>query len=135
MNRRALVGWEKVLGVEHLVSLCESPLAYDAVQKAKYWVKSCQANHPKCASDGLFTLPTRVLDLGTRTDSLDLYLVQTEVVLSHCWGTIPTLKTTSATLAKRLAAFSNFRMPLTLLVGWVISILGPTQDDPNDWGK
>ncbi|KAJ6444515.1 heterokaryon incompatibility protein [Purpureocillium lavendulum] len=58
------------------------------------WLDNCRKNHPLCQADiKSATMPTRVIDVGTRDDRSQLRLVSTEhmpcepyIALSYCWG-------------------------------------------------
>jgi hypothetical protein len=124
-----------------------SPLADDTVEKINGWIATCQAGHPKCSSEGIFNLPLRLLDVGIGTGSKSLHLTVLQsaqgryVALSHCWGTTPTLKTTSGTFEDGLAAIRYAALPQTFrdavdVTRWLgyrylwIDSLCIIQDDP-----
>ena len=60
------------------------------------WVRRCVKEHPICNLDKTsdYTLPTRLLDLGDRSEPLLIRLTETKtleqdsryITLSHCWG-------------------------------------------------
>lgn len=101
--------------------------------------------------DGPKLLPTRVLDVGPFDGSLDPSLCVFEkptfgfwVALSHCWGTIPLLRTTTKTIGEHIKGISITSLPpsfrdaviITRRLGirylWIDSLC-IIQDDSEDW--
>jgi hypothetical protein len=88
---------------------------------ASMWLQRCLETHPNCNTDRIEapTLPTRVIDVGPPDGSRPPFLFLTNnsrgvyVTLSHCWGRIPFITTSSATLAAREAAIPLRDMPKT----------------------
>lgn len=83
------------------------PMTHDrsrVVQLIKNWMEDCQLRHPSCRAPLTAPLPTRVIDVGSSSETVCLH-ISTEgesgsyVALSHCWGGHIPLATTKATLA------------------------------------
>jgi hypothetical protein len=125
---------------------------------ARGWIKSCIETHTCCMSneveDGMAVqpaLPTRILDLGLPA-SQGIRLLETEghhaeyVTLSHCWGLLQPLTTTSANVKRHLSAIPFQSMPLlfqdaitaTRELGfrylWIDSLC-IIQDSKEDWER
>ncbi|KAF2118807.1 heterokaryon incompatibility protein-domain-containing protein [Lophiotrema nucula] len=64
----------------------------DSFQNAKLMIEHCEKEHPKCRREAsnTYRLPTRVVDVGSATQSPFLKETQTDagkwVTLSYCWG-------------------------------------------------
>ena len=115
----------------------------------KKWIKTCNDGHEHCQQELLLQkLPTRVLEI---TDSGQIRLRVTKeheegryACLSHCWGGLPTLRTTKATYMRHqdniswtiLPATFKDAVDLTRLLGlrflWIDSLC-IIQDDTDDW--
>ncbi|KAE8443499.1 hypothetical protein EG329_001811 [Mollisiaceae sp. DMI_Dod_QoI] len=128
---------------------------------ANRWLHACSRYHKRCLqeqppsqfpTDG-YRLPTRLIDIGTRTplqprlrDSLDLPQDSSYLTLSHCWG---------AFLPKRLLSTNIHAMKQSLILSelsrtfqdammvtrqlgmryiWIDSLC-IIQDSPEDWQK
>lgn len=83
----------------HIPGDTASDASFDRVQE---WIQDCVQNHSKCGPGPQSRLPSRVLDLATSNNSIKLHEVEgsigSYICLSHCWGAIPTIVTTTETL-------------------------------------
>ncbi|KAL1836822.1 hypothetical protein VTJ49DRAFT_4623 [Mycothermus thermophilus] len=75
------------------------------VDLIKHWIEDCQLRHPSCQVRPTAVLPARVIDVGTSSETVSLYIsaegeTGSYVALSHCWGGHTPLATTKATLAE-----------------------------------
>lgn len=120
----------------------------EALQTALEWIEECVEAHDYCQSPDKPTLPTRVIDVGLNDGVIKL--VETHgkkaryVCLSHCWGLVPIITTTRATLNDRKKAISSQELSntfrdailLTRRLGvdfiWIDSLC-IVQDDLEDW--
>lgn len=65
------------------------------VEILRRWLSDCDENHPSCSSARRFSLPTRVIDVGTgHSPAMKLYETQPDdnlryIALSHPWGPSP----------------------------------------------
>src|SRR5437762_6223654 len=120
----------------------------DCVELARRWITECQESHPRCRQSRSNPLPTRVIDV--RSEGKDPRLVETlggagqYATLSHCWGKVPLLTTTLATLDDRLRDIPLNLLPQTfrdavlltrkfkLQYLWIDSLC-IIQDSRSDW--
>ncbi|KAH6838616.1 hypothetical protein B0I37DRAFT_400223 [Chaetomium sp. MPI-CAGE-AT-0009] len=115
---------------------------------AKRFLEECTTNHTDCQFR-LGKLPTRVIRIPS-TGEPHLYVSKGEkaryMALSHCWGGISPLTTTTATLSQRLREIPFADLPKTfqdavtitrsLGVGYLwIDSLCIIQDDRDDWAR
>jgi len=99
------------------------------IDLANSWSADCLLKHRECSENATAKLPTRVLDLGCKSEETDLYLfVPAEitghskssdtryVALSYCWGTIDSsfVTTTSANLHERKNKIAYSSLPKTI---------------------
>ncbi|KAB2107212.1 hypothetical protein AG0111_0g3699 [Alternaria gaisen] len=115
---------------------------------AKRWLSTCQNGHQRCDEKFDEAGPSRLIDL--RGDVIKLVLAPEEstqgsyVALSHCWGGVQPLQTTSETLASFQVEIPVHRLPPTFSDAiYVARALGFThiwidslcivQDDKLDW--
>ncbi|KAK7928250.1 hypothetical protein PG985_005248 [Apiospora marii] len=96
-----------------------------AFTAAKAWLKECQGGHPECGTcDEHPRLPTRVLDVGSMSDSpedspsLRLHIPSEDqrgeyLALSYCWGGEQTFVTTTQTLETMKNGFPTSEIPQT----------------------
>jgi hypothetical protein len=116
------------------------------------WLSERMSKHSECSSDNhpLSRLPSRIIDVGSENEEPHLHISQGEcapyVTLSHCWGGVPTLTTTTNTLEDRkqkiaLSTFpKTYRDAITITRGLAIKYLWIdslciVQDGKNDWEK
>ncbi|WYZ39916.1 hypothetical protein EsH8_IV_000257 [Colletotrichum jinshuiense] len=126
----------------------DSTMSQDAFDTARFWLRECLENHPKCHND-VGTLPKRVIDVGTALENkAALYVTKGErkpyVALSHCWGGNIPCKMTTNTLKDYQVALPMDELPqnfkdaiaLTRELGiqslWV-DALCIIQDSAEDW--
>lgn len=94
---------------------------------AKQWLQECASSHSSCPRPAETELPTRVLDVGPADGSKPPVLCatygkhDTYVALSHCWGRVAPLTTTTKTLEDRLACISMPSLPKTFQEAVVIA--------------
>lgn len=119
----------------------------DAIPVLKSWIDECLTSHPAC-KDVTRSLPTWVLDVSNNQVSLFISGNQRSpyAALSHCWGKVPLIQTTSSTLHDRISGIpwddlsSTFQdaMTTTRLLGlkylWMDSLC-ILQDDQLDWSR
>lgn len=113
------------------------------------WFDDCLKNHKYCPCPDDPILPTRVLDVGTRTSN-NIKLVETigmtgqYICLSYCWGTSDFLKTTRETVADHKKGIALNKLPQVfqdaIRVSWALKIrylwidaLCIIQKDEEDW--
>ncbi|PMD36898.1 HET-domain-containing protein, partial [Hyaloscypha variabilis F] len=91
--------WSIIGPKTHIPGDTASDASFDRVQE---WIQDCVQHHSKCGPGPQTRLPSRVLDLGTSNNSIKLYETEASIgsyiCLSHCWGAIPTIVTTTETL-------------------------------------
>ncbi|KAK7981553.1 hypothetical protein PG988_003791 [Apiospora saccharicola] len=93
-----------------------------AAAAAKAWLRECQENHPECRARGEHPrLPTRILDVGSMSDSQWIRLripVEDQrgeyLALSYCWGGEQPFTTTTQTLETMKDGFPASELPPTL---------------------
>ncbi|KAN0084701.1 Heterokaryon incompatibility protein (HET) domain containing protein [Elaphomyces granulatus] len=114
------------------------------------WLGYCQENHPKCSKGALQPLPTRVIDVKDDGSVPSLLLTDGQrgqyLALSHCWGSSPSLLTTTANIQKHLVQISIAELPrnfqdavtVTRRLGfrylWIDSLC-IIQDSELDWAQ
>jgi hypothetical protein len=90
---------------------------------AKAWINDCARSHPLCPKPQDAILPTRLLDVGDSTESLEgLHLVVPGkvtkgkwIALSYCWGkNNETYQTTTKNLEDHLRQIPVEKLPLTI---------------------
>lgn len=113
------------------------------------WFEDCFKNHKSCPRPDDPILPTRVLDIGTRTSN-NIKLVETNgmtgqyICLSYCWGTLEFLNTTRETLADHKRGIPLNNLPRVfqdaIRIAWALKIqylwidaLCIIQKDKEDW--
>jgi hypothetical protein len=128
----------------------------EVVELARNWIAECKDSHPACQQDPNTCLPSRVLDVGVSTDTdLSKQVVsifasdgkcEQWVALSHCWGGLPTLKTTTDNLTSLQKGVPLHSLPrlyqdavmITRSLGyrylWIDSLC-IIQDSLEDWMK
>lgn len=125
----------------------------ECFDKIKGWIQSCETthSHESCAAPARNPLPARVLSITGSVDSPSIRLHMPEpdtldryIALSHCWGKVPGVKTTSTNLQDHLNNLEMKTLPRTfqdaiycaLRLGieylWIDSLC-IIQDDPVDW--
>ncbi|KAF2434655.1 HET-domain-containing protein, partial [Tothia fuscella] len=125
----------------------------DTFEQVRAWLNSCVDTHLKCAiTEGLKTLPFRVLDVDTSLGLSTIRLVEGSILeepyvcLSHCWGTTPNpsklLKANLngvkqdgiaiPSLPKTFADAVNFTRRIGFRYLWIDSLC-IVQDDVEDW--
>jgi hypothetical protein len=118
-----------------------------AVAWARRELDECLSQHSACAHSNCNPLPTRVLQIFG-PESVKLHLTANEalpyICLSHCWGTLPMIRTTSLTLEKFQQQIAWEELPKTfqdaisfaLRLGyqyvWIDSLC-IVQDSAEDW--
>ncbi|KAK0611206.1 heterokaryon incompatibility protein-domain-containing protein [Immersiella caudata] len=131
-----------------------------ASEKSLEWtremLKKCEETHTKVHCNKKFRprLPTRILDVGTGPwhpqQDIKLYVTKKEtqryMCLSHCWGTVKTIKTTTANFSEFQKRIRWDNLPLTFQDAvhftrrlgfrylWIDSLC-IVQDDINDWKR
>lgn len=119
----------------------------------RQWLRDCKLQHAQCVSKGADTLPTRVLDIGDRSDAAQIRLYESApgqcdeyVALSYCWGKFGNLTTTKGNIADRKRGIPWEVMPKSfqdaieitrgLGIGYLwIDALCIVQDDASDWER
>lgn len=115
------------------------------------WIRECVSNHAECRNFRNEFFPTRVLNVSLGNLSNDPFLQVSDgriqdkyLVLSHCWGSAPSLTTTTANLEIRKKSIPIESMPanfrdavwLTRKLGvhhlWIDSLC-ILQDSTLDW--
>ncbi|KAF5013313.1 hypothetical protein FDECE_663 [Fusarium decemcellulare] len=119
---------------------------------ARNWFLECEGSHPNCWPNETPVMPTRVVDIGTHTNSSydELRLVHTNgmrekyAALSHCWGGIiePVLEADTLIPFQDSIPYSslaaNFRDAITITRNlgiryiWIDSLC-IIQDSRSDW--
>ncbi|KAK5652630.1 hypothetical protein OQA88_10223 [Cercophora sp. LCS_1] len=116
---------------------------------ARNLVRDCIEDHPEC-SHRSGPLPTRAIRVGSDTEEPRLHISEGEnapyIALSHCWGGMSPLTTTSDTLPERLRRIPLRTLPktfrdaveITRSLGveylWIDSLC-ILQDSDEDWKK
>lgn len=122
-----------------------------AFKLAKSWLDNCCITHKECANPQSRILPKRVIFVGSNNS--DVYLREVEgdqigryACLSHCWGNIQPLKTTSQSIVAHQITIPWDDLPKTfqdaivfcrsLGVTYIwIDSLCIVQDDDDDWAS
>lgn len=131
--------------------LGNSPASEGNISLARSWIKICGENHSSCRLSTSRPLPTRVLDLGTKTQTKDVFLYISDIhetgeyaALSYVWGSRLPLRTTMANLETHRKGIGIDQLPKTFrdavtvarFLGiqylW-IDALCIIQDNPEDW--
>jgi Heterokaryon incompatibility protein (HET) len=120
-------------------------------QLAWKWLKDCLNNHTKCPNGAIEApLPTGSIDVGPPDGSTDPYLLDSDgrkgtyITLSHCWGGMVPLTTTTVTLEERKRSIPLTSLPRTFREAVIITrrfgirylwidSLCILQDSPTDW--
>jgi len=104
-------------GIGKACDICLDPLADSAMEIACGWLKECVEHHTTCQKPAKSVLPTRVIDVGTVEELPRLWLPARATghyaTLSHCWGNIASLTTTTANLHQRTTRIGFKDMPST----------------------
>lgn len=104
------------------------PLEREGLNFIHNCLNECEQEHANCRRCQK-RLPKRVIDVGPSDGSVvpRLYLSKGEtanyIALSYCWGTQPTVTTTSKTMQKRIA-----RMPIETLPRTYVDAIKITRD-------
>jgi len=123
----------------------------ESFHTATKWIYKCTAEHARCKIPGDTPLPTRVIDVGgLHSPSVLLYETQNEhaeyLALSHCWGGVQPLTTTTSTLSQRKKGIQIESLPKTFRDAvifvrrlkkrylWIDSLC-IIQDDLEDWRR
>ena len=122
-----------------------------SIDWAKTQLENCVSSHSNCVPNLISTLPARVIDVGTSSDTY-IRLLEPEgesgryLCLSHCWGAKAFLCTRRANLAIHKDSIALRDLPptfedavhFTRLLGvrylWIDSLC-IVQDDDEDWRK
>ncbi|KAF1999416.1 HET-domain-containing protein [Amniculicola lignicola CBS 123094] len=123
--------------------------ADECIILANQWLDDCNKSHSKCVN-GLTTLPTRVIRVGSDTTSPSLHISNSEVgkyiALSHCWGKGVTVTTTTENidsmtreipfdvLPKTFQNAITITRKLCIEYLWIDSLC-IIQDSAEDWSK
>ncbi len=96
----------------------EAASSVGAFHLVSNWLNHCLDMHKVCEEGACSTLPTRVIDVGTRETKPRLILTQGQsgswISLSHCWGKEkPSLKTTTKNIAALCEELPENDIPLT----------------------
>lgn len=100
------------------------------LQKISGWIDDCNTKHQLCghlrqSADPPFNkdepphLPSRVLDLCLQDASKDIRLIETHgsrglyAALSHCWGTVPLIRTLKDTVTATMLRIEFLRLNRT----------------------
>lgn len=77
------------------------------------WVHECCNSHPACGPGHSKSLPTRVIDVGSRVPKLKISggSLGNWVALSHCWGGNIATSTTTKNLTARLSKLVTRHLP------------------------
>lgn len=126
------------------------PSSAASFSKVDRWLRDCEQNHEGCSFPVIPPLPTRVIDVGSCTGSQYLHLHASKgqsgryIALSHIWGNIKTLTTTTDNITKRMQGIVLSEMPksfrdavvVTRRLGiqylWIDSLC-ILQDSATDW--
>jgi hypothetical protein len=94
------------------------PLSEECLGQLEEWIKTCDESHKLCRNVEVPSLPTRVIDVGSRDGSTKPFLLVSEgkraryITLSHCWRpSAPPLQTTRANLASRVKGIEWCGLP------------------------
>ncbi|KAH8687919.1 heterokaryon incompatibility protein-domain-containing protein [Tricladium varicosporioides] len=125
----------------------KSPAGIAGIQN---WLQMCEKYHPQCHTPPTAVLPTRVIDVGPKDGSQVPKLILTNgakgswVALSHCWGKVHIITTTTETITSMMEGISNLpptfqdAVYLTRQLGlrylWIDSLC-ILQDSKEDWMK
>lgn len=118
--------------------------------KVNYWLRDCEQNHEGCNTSVNPPLPTRVIDVGSCTGLQHPHLHASKgqsgryIALSHIWGKVETLTTTTVNITERMQGIVLSKMPksfrdaviVTRRIGiqylWIDSLC-ILQDSTTDW--
>ncbi|KAF4635178.1 hypothetical protein G7Y89_g2937 [Cudoniella acicularis] len=159
---------ESIVTTQRVAPDAASEAAFETVHR---WIYECSSTHMACPTlpaaclkyqspvekdskdqeERPRTLPSRVLDVGPSDGSQEPYLrVYAQpttgfwVALSHCWGTIPLLRTTTQTINSHIQGIPMAKLPpsfrdavaITRILGirslWIDSLC-IVQDNLEDW--
>jgi len=118
-------------------------------QLAAWWLDQCRNNHSTCPS-AQSVLPSRVINVGPPDGCSEPFLYESRhesalyITLSHCWGDLPPLTTTTTTLAQRKQTILLEELPKTFQDAVIITrrfnvrylwidSLCILQDSASDW--
>ncbi len=122
---------------------------------AASWLRQCQSHHSECHGDGSGLYPTRLLRLvGTGTETKLVLVESVEsaqspgpyTALSHCWGSVQPLKTTSENYKRHISGIEYSELPrsfqdavlvtrsLSVEYLWIDSLC-IIQDSKQDWQR
>ena len=120
------------------------------IEVAKFWLEECRTSHENCYVPMTDFFPSRILDVGTHSDSIHLQSTflgfsSPYVTLSHCWGEGgEILKTTKQTLERMASGIEMSSLPATFAAAvrltkalgfkylWIDSLC-IIQDSQEDW--
>ncbi|OCL09963.1 HET-domain-containing protein [Glonium stellatum] len=127
-----------------------------SLSQARQWLSHCVTfhNHHRSWDSDQWKSPTRVIDIGSATSDMEPRLIQTEnkplkdgyITLSHCWGSMQSLRLELGNEEDFQRSIPLTRLPLTfrhaitvaraLLVQYIwIDALCIIQDSAEDWGR
>jgi len=119
------------------------------IDAARLWLAECRTSHERCCEPMSDFVPSRILDVGTYSDSIHLQRTLLGwagpyVTLSHCWGGGEILKTTKQTLKTMKSGIQISSLPATFAAAvqltralgfkylWIDSLC-IIQDSREDW--
>jgi serine/threonine protein kinase len=104
---------------EKYLVLSDSTGSLALIEAAISWLEECRTSHESCRISMTDFIPSRLLDVGTYTDSIHLLSTSLGfsspyVTLSHCWGDGgEILKTTKQTLKRMSSGIEISSLPAT----------------------
>jgi serine/threonine protein kinase len=104
---------------EKYLVLSDSTGSLALIEAATSWLEECRTSHESCRISMTDFIPSRLLDVGTYTDSIHLLSTSLGfsspyVTLSHCWGDGgEILKTTKQTLKRMSSGIEISSLPAT----------------------
>ncbi|KAI9736769.1 MAG: hypothetical protein M1834_000973 [Cirrosporium novae-zelandiae] len=134
------------------VSGCQVKNAED-INLASRWLKDCIQNHQNCKFKPLrHVVPTRLINVGSIKGGQEPFLCSPKqddcsyVSLSHCWGGLGVIRTTTSTLKGHLRVVPMQELPKTFHDAIIITrnlgiqylwidLLCIIQDDTEDWER
>ena len=125
MKRDASVAADLIMGVDDDSSktrvvgrhIQSDPASEGSIALIKEWIHDCDSHHALCKRSPSAILPSRVIDVGSIQDNREPRLILSEgrsgeyIALTHVWGGLVPIRTTTKTLSDHLSQLSLSTLP------------------------